>query len=99
MTLMSFEAALAGKIPENAMLSHDLFEGVFARAALVTDIEVVEEYPERYGVAAARQHRWVRGDWQLLPWMLGRRSTAAHGSKGGIPALGLWKMTDNLGAR
>ena len=53
------------------MLSHDLFEGVFARAALVTDIEVVEEYPERYGVAAARQHRWVRGDWQLLPWMLG----------------------------
>ena len=92
----TFEAALAGKIPENAMLSHDLFEGVFARAALVTDIEVVEEYPERYGVAAARQHRWVRGDWQLLPWMLAWRSTAARGSKGGVPALGLWKMIDNL---
>ena len=92
----AFETALAGKIPESAMLSHDLFEGVFARAALVTDIEVVEEYPERYGVAAARQHRWVRGDWQLLPWMLAWRSTAPLGSKGGIPALGLWKMTDNL---
>ena len=92
----TFEAALAGKVPENAMLSHDLFEGIFARAALVTDIEVVEEYPERYGVAAARQHRWVRGDWQLLPWMLGRRSTAPLGSKGGIPALGMWKMIDNL---
>ena len=91
-----FEAALAGKIPENAMLSHDLFEGVFARSALVTDIEVVEEYPERYGVAAARQHRWVRGDWQLLPWMLGRRSTGVHGYNSNIPALGLWKMADNL---
>jgi cyclic beta-1,2-glucan synthetase len=85
----AFEAALAGKIPENTMLSHDLFEGVFARAALVTDIEVVEEYPERYGVAAARQHRWTRGDWQLLPWMFGANSTR-------IPALGLWKMIDNL---
>ena len=85
----AFEAALAHKIPENTMLSHDLFEGVFARAALVTDIEVVEEFPERYGVAAARQHRWTRGDWQLLPWMLGRNVT-------NIPALGLWKMTDNL---
>ncbi len=92
----TFEAASAGKIPENSMLSHDLFEGVFARAALITDVEVVEEYPERYGVAAARQHRWVRGDWQLLPWMLSRRSTSARGSKGGIPALGLWKMIDNL---
>ena len=85
-----FEAALADKIPENAMLSHDLFEGVFARAALVTDIEVVEEYPERYAVAAARQHRWARGDWQLLPWMLGRRPNSK------IPPLGLWKMADNL---
>ncbi|MGB8313166.1 MAG: glucoamylase family protein, partial [Aestuariivirga sp.] len=92
----SFEAALAGKVPENTMLSHDLFEGIFARAALVTDIEVVEEYPERYGVAAARQHRWVRGDWQLLPWLLGRQSTGPAVSKGGIPALGIWKMLDNL---
>jgi cyclic beta-1,2-glucan synthetase len=92
----AFEIALAGKIPENTMLSHDLFEGIFARAALVTDIEVVEQYPERYGVAAARQHRWVRGDWQLLPWMVGSRSTAPMVSRRGIPALGLWKMIDNL---
>ncbi|MFN0190998.1 MAG: GH36-type glycosyl hydrolase domain-containing protein [Aestuariivirga sp.] len=84
----AFEAALVGRVPENAMLSHDLFEGVFARAGLITDIEVVEEYPERYAAAAARQHRWTRGDWQLLPWMLGRR--------GAVPALGLWKMADNI---
>ncbi len=85
----AFEAAIAGKIPENTMLSHDLFEGIFARAALVTDVEVVEEYPERYAVDASRQHRWTRGDWQLLPWMAGRQ-----GFK--IPSLGLWKLVDNL---
>ena len=71
-----FEAALTGRVPDNTLLSHDLFEGIFARAGLVSDIEVVEEFPSRYDVAAARQHRWARGDWQLLPWILGR----AHGS-------------------
>ena len=69
----AFEAALAGRVPENALLSHDLFEGVFARAGLVTDVELFESAPSHYGVAAARQHRWARGDWQLLPWILGRR--------------------------
>ena len=85
----AFESALAQKVPEDTMLSHDLFEGVFARAALVTDIEVVEEFPERYGVAAVRQHRWTRGDWQLLPWLFGQNRVS-------IPALGKWKMLDNL---
>ena len=66
----AFEAALAGRVPENALLSHDLFEGIFARAGLVTDIELFEEFPAHYEVAAARQHRWARGDWQLLPWIL-----------------------------
>jgi cyclic beta-1,2-glucan synthetase len=82
----AFEAALAGRVPENALLSHDLFEGVFARAGLVTDVELFESAPSHYGVAAARQHRWARGDWQLLPWILGRR----------IPVIGRWKMLDNL---
>lgn len=89
----AFEAALAGRVPDNAMLSHDLFEGVYARSGLVTDIEVVEEFPARYDVAAARHHRWTRGDWQLLPWMLG----LIKGPRGGnVPAVGFWKMFDNL---
>ena len=69
----AFEAALAGRVPENTLLSHDLFEGIFARAGLASDIEVVEEFPARYDVAAARQHRWARGDWQLLPWISAAR--------------------------
>lgn len=88
----AFEAALAGRVTENTMLSHDLFEGIFARAGLASDIEVVEEYPARYDVSEARQHRWARGDWQLLPWLLSvhRRPDLALG------ATGRWKMLDNL---
>ncbi|HSD73137.1 MAG TPA: protein ndvB, partial [Steroidobacteraceae bacterium] len=93
----AFEAALAGRVPEGTLLSHDLFEGIFARAGLVSDIEVVEDYPTRYDVAAARQHRWARGDWQLLPWLLGRRDAAgADRVHGAVPLLGRWKMLDNL---
>ena len=79
----AFEAALAGKVPANALLSHDLFEGIFARVALATDIELFEEFPSRYEAVAARQHRWARGDWQLLPWLFGR----GHSGRGnGIPS-------------
>jgi len=86
----AFEAALAGRVPENALLSHDLFEGLFARAGLVADVELFEQAPSHYGVAAARQHRWARGDWQLLPWIV------AGGTRNPIPVIGRWKMLDNL---
>src|SRR5207249_11391994 len=65
----AFIAALEGRIPENALLSHDLFEGLHARAALVTDVEVVDDYPASVLAHARRQHRWVRGDWQILWWL------------------------------
>lgn len=99
----AFEAALDGRVPESTLLSHDLFEGTFARAGLASDIEVVEEFPSRYDVAAARQHRWARGDWQLLPWILGRghapaddRRASDHQRASALPLLGRWKMLDNL---
>ena len=92
----AFEAALQGRVPDNAMLSHDLFEGVFARSGLVSDIEVVEEFPARYDVASARQHRWARGDWQLLPWLFGRVEGRAPDKATPVPAIGWWKMFDNL---
>jgi cyclic beta-1,2-glucan synthetase len=92
----AFEAALADRVPDNTLLSHDLFEGIFARAGLVSDIELVDEYPARYDVAAARAHRWARGDWQLLPWVLGRRAAGNDRHRSRIPLLGRWKMVDNL---
>ncbi len=94
----AFEAALAGRTPDSTLLSHDLFEGVFARAGLASDIEVVEEFPARYDVGAIRHHRWARGDWQLLPWIFGRPPTQAgvERATSAIPAIGRWKMLDNL---
>ena len=92
-----FEAALAGRIPENTLLSHDLLEGIFARAGLVSDIEVIDEFPARYDVAVARQHRWARGDWQLLPWIFGRAWKANGNPRHrAVPLVGRWKMIDNL---
>lgn len=85
----SFEAALAKRVPDNTQLSHDLFESIFARCALVSDIEFFEEFPSHSDVAASREHRWTRGDWQLLPWILGFEGQ-------GLPLIGRWKMFDNL---
>lgn len=82
----AFEASLAGRVPENSLLSHDLFEGVFARTGLASDIEVIEDFPARYDVAAKRQHRWTRGDWQLLPWLAAPK----------LPLTGRLKMLGNL---
>jgi cyclic beta-1,2-glucan synthetase len=84
----AFEAAIKGRINENAVLSHDLLEGSFARCALVTDVELVEDFPIRYEVETSRQHRWARGDWQLLPYIFSPSN--------GLSMLGRWKMYDNL---
>lgn len=93
----AFEAALEGRVPPSTLLSHDLFEGIFARAGLASDVEVVEDFPRRYDVASLRHHRWARGDWQLLPWILGGGPRRADGRPGGnVPAVGRWKMLDNL---
>ena len=96
----AFNAALSGRVPDNSMLSHDLFEGIFARAGLASDIEVVEDFPTRYDVAVKRQHRWVRGDWQLLPWLYRAMFQPGFSRRlavtAQLPLLGCWKMLDNL---
>jgi len=88
----SFMASLAGRVPPNSMLSHDLFEGIYARAGLISDVEVVEDFPVRYDAAVQRQHRWVRGDWQLLSWILNTSKVPAQS----LPGNGRAKMLDNL---
>ena len=71
----AFEAATGCTFPENRILSHDLIEGNYARCGLLSDTELFDDFPARYHAYARREHRWVRGDWQLLPW-LGRRVPA-----------------------
>src|SRR5260370_4378352 len=90
-------AALTAKVPESTLLSHDLVEGLLARAGLVPDVALLEEFPSHYEAAATRQHRWARGDWQLLPWILGRARTPDGGRlRASISAIGRFKMLDNL---
>ncbi|MBY0563202.1 MAG: protein ndvB [Hyphomonadaceae bacterium] len=91
----AFEQALGERVPRSSLLSHDLFEGVFARSGLASDIEFVEEFPARYDTAALRHHRWARGDWQLLPWIVGSPKTPA-GDRTRTPIIGRLKMLDNL---
>ncbi len=93
----TFERSLAGRVPENALLSHDLFEGTHGRAALVSDIVLYEDYPPHYLMQVRRNHRWVRGDWQLLPWLL-PRVPVAGGKRAPNPLslINRWKIADNL---
>ena len=93
----AFEAALEGRVPENRLLSHDLFEGSYARTALCTDIQLVDDYPAHYLAFAKRQHRWVRGDWQIARWVLGT-VPAENGRqvRNVLPVTARWKIFDNL---
>ncbi len=92
----AFQRAMSGRTPENHLLSHDLFEGIFARSALATDVEVLDEQPSAYHVQVGRQHRWVRGDWQLLPWLLPMVPTVTGRRKNDLRLLDAWKVCDNL---
>ena len=68
----ALQAVLNGRFPRNALLSHDLIEGAYARVGLATDIEVIDDYPSRYSAYSRRQHRWLRGDWQIVQWIFSR---------------------------
>ena len=92
----AFTAALEDRVPENALLSHDLFEGLYARTALVTDIEVVDDYPSSVLGHARRQHRWVRGDWQILWWLFPFVPSRAGVHRNRLPLIARWKILDNL---
>ncbi len=93
----AFERSLQDRVPEQTLLSHDLFESVFARAALVSDIEFLDDYPAHYDTYANRQHRWTRGDWQIARW-LGRvvRDPQGRKTRNPISTISRWKILDNL---
>ena len=83
--------------PRNSLLSHDLFESLFARAALITDIELLDDYPAHYDTYAKRQHRWTRGDWQILGWLFPAfRDGRGRITRNELPLISRWKILDNL---
>lgn len=92
-----FEQALEQKVPENSLLSHDLFEGLFGRVALVSEVEFLDEYPSQYEAYSRRLHRWTRGDWQILPWLLPKvYQNKSSNFKNTLPLISKWKIFDNL---
>jgi hypothetical protein len=93
----AFDSAVGERFPENAILSHDLIEGEYARTGLLTGVELVEDCPTTYEAFAKRKHRWVRGDWQLLPWFWNRvPDSRGEWTRNPLPFLSRWKMFDNL---
>jgi hypothetical protein len=92
-----FRGVLQSRFPENALLSHDLIEGAYARVALVSDIELIDDYPSHFSAYNRRKHRWVRGDWQIMRWV--RRRVPDHSGEliaNPITLISQWKILDNL---
>ncbi len=92
----SFRAATEGRFPENTLLSHDLIEGNYARAGLLTDVTVYDDYPGGYLSFTRRKHRWIRGDWQLLPRLASRVRGAEGMERNPLTRISRWKIVDNL---
>ena len=99
----AFRLAVDGRFPENLILSHDLLESGYARSALVTDVDLIEEHPASVTIEASRRHRWIRGDWQLAGWLLprvpappGPNDTKLKRQLNPLSALSRWKLFDNL---
>ena len=98
-----FEHALKGRMPENRILSHDLLEGCYARAGLLSDVQLHEQQPSSYSADVSRRHRWIRGDWQIASWLL-PSVPGSHDAINGkitrhrnpLSALSRWKLFDNL---
>lgn len=95
--VQSFEKVLHHTFPENRILSHDLLEGSYARAGLLTDVQLYEEYPAQYSTDMQRRHRWIRGDWQIAAWIFPFAPSITNRlKKNPISLLSKWKIFDNL---
>jgi cellobiose phosphorylase len=93
----AFEQVLKGRLPENLILSHDLIEGCYVRSGLISDVQLLEEYPSRYSADVSRRRRWIRGDWQVLRWLFpGVPGLNARFRKNPLTPLSRWKILDNL---
>jgi len=92
----AFRQAVDGRFPDNLILSHDLLESGYARSALITDVDLIEEHPGSYAIDVSRRHRWIRGDWQLAGWLLPNVPGKSTRQPNPLSALSMWKIFDNL---
>ncbi|MGB7157689.1 MAG: hypothetical protein WBD40_06460, partial [Tepidisphaeraceae bacterium] len=91
------QRSIGGRFPENRILSHDLLEGAYARSGLVSDVVLFEDFPAAYVADVSRRHRWIRGDWQITPWLLpGVPGDGARRVRNTLSGLSRWKILDNI---
>src|ERR1041384_4810876 len=90
------QRAIGGRLPDDRVLSHDLLEGAYARSGLVSDVLLVEDFPSSHAADISRRHRWIRGDWQIMAWLLRRVPGRGRRIANPISGLSQWKVLDNL---
>ncbi|MDB4958621.1 MAG: beta-(1,2)-glucan production associated transrane protein [Myxococcales bacterium] len=88
--------AIGNRLPDNRVLSHDLLEGAYVRSGLVSDVLLVEDFPSTHAADISRRHRWIRGDWQIMAWLLRRVPGRDARIANPISKLSQWKVLDNL---
>ncbi len=92
-----FALIMADRLPENQILSHDLLEGNYCRSGMVSDVQLIDEFPERFSDDISRRHRWIRGDWQIAAWLFPRvPGFKKKLQKNPMSLLSRWKIFDNL---
>ena len=94
--VQAFRSALADRFPAETLLSHDLIEGAFAGVGMATDIELLETLPLDYSSFVRRQHRWIRGDWQIAAWMLPKVPAPGGWVRNPLALIHRWRILDNL---
>ncbi len=92
-----FQQVVEHRFPCNWILSHDLIEGAHARTGLISDVEVVDDYPSHVSAYSRRKHRWIRGDWQILLWLLPMvPDGSGHLVRNPLRLMSRWNIFDNL---
>ena len=94
--LEAFERVLGGRFPDATLLSHDLIEGAHVRVGLASDIVLLDDFPPQYQASIKRDHRWTRGDWQILDWAFGSVPTPRGRERNPLSGFNRWKVSDNL---
>ena len=95
--MVAFDTVLGDRFPEETLLSHDLIEGIHAGVGLATDIELLENIPLDYSSFSRRQHRWIRGDWQIAPWLFSQVPRIQRAlMPNPLSAISRWRILDNL---
>lgn len=83
--VQAYRQTISGRLPREQILSHDLLEGALLRTGYVSDISCFESQPDTVVAYYKREHRWIRGDWQLL-----------RGAKGiSLSGVDRYKMIEN----